>query len=333
MDLMRRYFRDRTFAWGASEFERPQAIEGGLEAYTALVEEMLAAALQVAQAEKKNGTLEWSVIGLGRLGTLEMDYGSDADLVFVAAHVEAEERGREVAEKFLHVLSAYTREGSILVVDPRLRARGSEGELVQTADSVLDYFTSVAEPWEAATYLKARPVAGDRAYGMAFCERLRQQLGQRFRQWPSLRPALRDMRQRLETEATSAQARDNFKTGAGGFYDLDFLLAVLALEAGGLSLADRGLEASLQELGGGGLGEEEQVRLSESAHLLRTVDHAIRLVTGRATAQVPAGRQGEAVAELAGRWLGESLSPALLAVRVGQSRDRIRQSFLGFFGG
>jgi glutamate-ammonia-ligase adenylyltransferase len=263
-----------------------------------------------------------------------MDYGSDADLVFVAAHAEAQQRGRKVAEKFLHVLSAYTREGSILVVDPRLRPRGSEGELVQTTDSVLDYFTSVAEPWEAATYLKARPVAGDRTYGMAFCERLREQLGQRFRQWPSLRPALRDMRQRLETEAPSAQARDNFKTGAGGFYDLDFLLAVLALEGGGLSLADRGLEASLGELlGRGGLGEEEQVRLSESAHLLRTVDHAIRLVTGRATAQLPAGRQGDAVAELVGRWVGESLSPALLAVRVGQSRDRIRKSFLGFFGG
>ena len=72
--------------------------------------------------------------------------------------------------------------------------------------------------------------------------------------------------------------------------------------------------------------------MDEAARLLRAVDHALRLVTGRATSAFPAGPRSEAVAELAGRWLGEEFSAATLAARLAERRHPVRAIFLRFFG-
>jgi hypothetical protein len=75
---------------------------------------------------------------------------------------------------------------------------------------------------------------------------------------------------------------------------------------------------------------DEREQLCEAARLLRAVDHALRLVTGRAPAAFP-GPRSEAVAELAGRWLGEEFSAATLAARLAERRHAVRAVFLRFF--
>jgi glutamate-ammonia-ligase adenylyltransferase len=181
------------------------------------------------------------VIALGRLGTRELDLGSDVDVVFVASDPAAQSAMRPVAERFIHVLSAYTREGTILPIDVRLRPHGGEGELVQTVEAALEYFSNAAEVWEAATYLKACPVAGDVQVGEDFCRRLQEVLGERFSDWEVVSPALAEMRTRLEYESVKGVAsKDNFKTGSGGIYDLDFLISALALDERVRACRERG---------------------------------------------------------------------------------------------
>ncbi len=257
-----------------------------------------------------------------------MDLGSDVDLVFVVARREQQSELRPVAEKLLHVISGYTREGTIFPVDLRLRPRGGEGELVQTAEHFFDYFASSAEVWEAVTYLKARPVAGDLKFGEEVCRQVRGLLARRFADGEKVRRLLAEMRKRLETEsARRAEGADNFKSGPGGFYDLDFLVSANALQAGATSLA--GIPLSRQiELAV--LAEPEQLRAA--ARLLRTVDHAIRLATGRPGAQLPRGPRADAVAELASGWLGESFPPASLAARLEEARRGVRRQFQRVFG-
>lgn len=330
---LRRYFSDAVFRWGARELCLRQSVEKGLRAYSVLAEDVLRAGLAIAEQQCDNsgctGEPAYAVIALGRLGTAEMDWGSDADLVFVVEDSGAQARGRRVAEKFLHVVSGYTREGTIFPVDVRLRPRGSEGELVQTSDSVLDYFASAAEVWEGVTYLKARPVAGDLSLGEQVCRGVRAALQQRFREDDGVRKALREMRRRLEEAgAKSEGSADNFKTGVGGVYDLDFLVSGAALAGGAVSLAGRSLCDEVEEWAAAHCGSTEECRcLLEAARLLRAIDHAIRLVSGRPSAQLPTGPRAEAVAELAGRWLGESLSPEALARRLADSRRAVRAVF------
>lgn len=330
---LRRGFREMLFRWGARELCGGRPAEAGMRDYTALAEGVLRAALAIAaeQAEE-SGSAEatgLAVLALGRLGTGEMDLGSDADLVFVAADARAQARARPVAEKLLHVVSGYTREGTLFPVDVRLRPRGSEGELVQTAEAVLDYFATTAEAWEAVTYLKARPVVGDLGLGEGVCEKVRAVLAARFTQMGPVRTALKEMRQRLEAGgARSEGSADNFKTGLGGVYDLDFLVSAAALAAGARSLAGRSLAEQVADWSAAAaVSDEERRQLTEAARLLRVLDHSIRLVSGRATPQLPTGPRADLVAELAGRWLEESVTAATLAVRLADVRASVREIF------
>lgn len=334
---LRRYFSEAVFRWGAREVCRPRPVEVGLCAYTAVAEFVLRAGLAIAEqqagpADTQPG--QYAVIALGRLGTAEMDWRSDADLIFVAAQAEAQGWVRRVAEKLLHVISGYTREGTIFAVDVRLRPRGGEGELVQTGEHILDYFSSSAEVWEAITYLKARPVGGDLDWGEEWCRRLRERLRERFSQWDRLRAALVEMRRRLEEEsAKNLPEGDNFKTGAGGFYDLDFILSALVLRHEGLSLSGRALAEQVELVGGAGeLSAEEREQLQDAARLLRGVDHGLRLATGQTTARLPKGPRAETVAELAGSCLGETLTAATLAARLEETRRAVRAVFWRVLG-
>ncbi len=328
MGRLRQYFAEAVFLWGARELRPGTRIEAGLDAYTVLTEEILRAGWRIAEQEDPGAGDAAVVLALGRLGTKEIDLGSDADLVFVAADTEAQQRLRPVAERFLHVISGYTSEGTLFPVDVRLRPRGGEGELVQTADGMLDYFRSSAAVWEAVTYLKARPVALSRGLGEHCCARLQQVLQERFSSWETVRAELRGMRQRLEEEG----GKESLKTGPGGFYDVDFILSALALRAGAVWQAGRPWVQQVEALGDADLSSEERNQLREAARLFRAVDHAIRLATGKNTPQLPAGAKLDAVAELTGRWLNETLGGAVLITRLSDARQSVRAVFNRVFG-
>jgi glutamate-ammonia-ligase adenylyltransferase len=216
-------------------------------------------------------------------------------------------------------------------VDVRLRPRGGEGELVQTADAVFEYFQQTAAVWEAATYVKARPLAGDTQAAEEWCARLREILRQRFPSWETIRAGLAEMRQRLEEE--NAGSQENFKTGPGGLYDVDFILCAAALRAGAVPLAGRSWSELIETLGGeAGLSAGQRRQLSEGAGVLRAVDHAIRLAYGRSAPHLPSGARLEVVAELASGWLGESLSGATLVTRLAEARRRVREVFEDVLG-
>ena len=328
MGRLRGHFSEAVFRWGARELRAGARVEAGLAAHTALTEEVLRAGWRIAAREDPGVADQSVVLALGRLGTREMDLGSDADLVFVAADAEVQQRLRPVAEKFLHIISGYTSEGTLFPVDVRLRPRGGEGELVQTADGMLDYFRSSAAVWEAATYLKARPIALNRALGEHWCSRLQGILKEKLSAWETVSAELRGMRQRLEDEG----GKENFKTGPGGVYDIDYILSGLALRAGAVWQAGRPWAEQIEGLTDAELSGEERKELREAARLFRAVDHAIRLTTGKNTPQLPTGARLEVVAELTGRWLNETLSGAVLVTRLSEARQSVRAVFNRVFG-
>jgi glutamate-ammonia-ligase adenylyltransferase len=328
MGSLRAYFAEAVFGWGAGELCPGAHVEAGLDTYTVLTEEILRAGWRIAAQEDPGAGDPAAVLALGRLGTREMDLGSDADLVFVAADAEAQQRLRPVAERFLHVVSGYTSEGTLFPVDVRLRPRGGEGELVQTVDGLLDYFRNSAAVWEAATYLKLRPIALNSTLGEQVRARLLQALSERFSEWERVRTELRTMRQRLEEEG----GKENLKTIPGGFYDIDYILSALALRAGAACRAGRAWTEQIENLSSAELGAEERQTLREAVRLFRAVDHAIRLATGKNAPQLPSGAKLDIVAELTGRWLSEPLSGAVLATRLSDARRSVRSVFERVFG-
>lgn len=103
----------------------------------------------------------FAVFAVGRLGTCELDVISDADLVFLRSAECDAEAAERCARSLVAMLSGYTQEGSVIVVDTRIRPHGGEGELVTSTRKLAQYFESDAQAWETLAFGKLRWIAGD----------------------------------------------------------------------------------------------------------------------------------------------------------------------------
>jgi glutamine synthetase adenylyltransferase len=149
-------------------------------------------------------------------------------------------------------------------------------------------------------------MAGDGEVGDRALEAVRKGIA-RIAGRPDFEAELNEVRLRLERSETGP----NFKTGPGGIYDLDYLAGVLQARhqvwlAG--NLRDR-----LQLLHESGLLKAYKFeRLADSALFLRTLEHLVRLVIGRARKWLPvADHPRRSVQKLLWRLVGveESFDP------------------------
>jgi len=286
MALLRQSFRARMLELGAHDCAQLQDVFESLGRWSDLAAVSVATALSIAPAMLLGGRrydTPFAILGFGRLGLSEFDLGSDADLVFVAASQTTPEEiadGVRLAEKVIEALSSYTRDGVVLAVDTRLRPRGSEGELVVTEDALLDYAAGAAHPWEALTYLKACPIAGNAELGGRLAARLTERLFEHFAGDADLARALQDMRRRLEKEPKGRLSPT--KTAPGGYYDVDFAVSYLCLRSRLRVSAGSNMQQRIAALASAGaLSNPDAQVLASGAAFIRAIDHAARLVTGK----------------------------------------------------
>jgi [glutamine synthetase] adenylyltransferase / [glutamine synthetase]-adenylyl-L-tyrosine phosphorylase len=339
MAALRVAHHDAVFAAAArSILSEPRPFETFAE-LTRAAESALREALEFAAKEKEVASGEWRVAGegkdfahktgrkdqdglsmlgdapfvvmaLGRLGAGEFDIGSDADVAFFAAPRDENEmqEWRRLAERFIRAAGSYTSEGLLLPVDTRLRPRGGEGEIVQAAAYLLDYFAGEAQAWEAATYLKARPVAGNLAFGEKLIAELRETLRRRFcaaggggADAQGLARELMHMRERVEKERT--EGAPGFKCAPGGFFDIEYVIAYAALSRGVFAEMPKNVVAQIATLeAAGALDAKSAGVLREAAMFYRSLDHAIRLVLGRSLSALPEPAQIPRVNALMKQW-------------------------------
>ena len=181
-----------------------------------------------------------AVLGLGRLGSGGMDYGSDLDVVMVydsaapspVARLSLDEAYARLAELMITVLSNITREGYLYRVDLRLRPDGQKGPLVTGSEAFIAYLQKRAGFWEWLAYVKLRAVAGDLEFGRpieAAARKLIHELAHNADQ-DQLCAETRRVRERLEKEKASRRnAGLDIKHGAGGMLDVYFAARYLQL--------------------------------------------------------------------------------------------------------
>jgi glutamate-ammonia-ligase adenylyltransferase len=336
MAVLRRHFLARVLELGAADLASLESGFPALKRWSAVAARCVSSALQIAGSvlETKNvveGNRPWpfAVLALGRLALNEFDLASDADLIFVTGpEVGRDELDfwKRLAAKMIDVLSSYTREGTVFAVDTRLRPRGQEGELVVTQEELLSYVREHAQVWEGSTYLKACHVAGNAELGRETVSRLVTAIFHRFAAYPSLATDLRQMRRRLEREVPAPPT--NTKTAAGGYYDIDFAVSLLRLRGHIAAHPGANMAEQIATLRSAGLMNSEDSKiLSGGANFLRSVDHAIRLVTGKAADGLP-DRAGHAelVENLARRW-GLIEGSGTLASSLHETRQRVREVY------
>ncbi|UOE45021.1 bifunctional [glutamine synthetase] adenylyltransferase/[glutamine synthetase]-adenylyl-L-tyrosine phosphorylase [Agromyces larvae] len=238
-----------------------------------------------------------AVIGMGKAGARELNYVSDVDVIFVGEsrddEVVSSARAIEIATRLAIVAMRAIAEPGIepplWEVDPNLRPEGKDGALVRTLDSHLQYYDRWAKSWEFQALLKARPLAGDRALGEAYCA------GVAPKVWSSSSrdgfvESVQRMRERVTEHIPPAEVERQVKLGPGGLRDIEFTVQLLQLVHGATDPAIRqaGTLPALGALADAGyVGREEAAEFALDYRLLRVLEHRLQLARLRRTHLMP----------------------------------------------
>ncbi|HET7441091.1 MAG TPA: hypothetical protein VFJ47_07310 [Terriglobales bacterium] len=313
LSLLRQYYRHRVFAAGARDITELRDVYESLAATTAAVEDAVSVAFGIAGHPEG-----LAVLALGRLGSGEFDVLSDADVIFVCKPGRNQAALTRSAEQIMQALAAYTRDGSVFPVDTRLRPRGNEGELLVTPAQLQAYFEQEAQAWEALMYTKLRYLTGSRALTEQ-AQKALDSLFTRFAADAGFLPALREMRAKLEYAEAGEKS---FKSSAGGMYDIDFLVSFLLVKHGIPKKCGAVRERVWRCAAAGLLDKADAAVLDHAAELLRTVEHVVRLVVGRARKWLPATEHArEVTEELTSRILRRQFSGGLEGELLQTFRD------------
>jgi len=275
-----------------------------------------------------------AVLALGKLGGDELNFNSDLDLVF-CHRASGESDGRRplepaaylarVVRELTGLMEEVRAEGRAWVIDTRLRPFGQAGALVWSIDAMEQYFINEGRAWERYAWLKARPVAGDRALGTELLERIAPFVFRRYLDY-GLFDSLRALHAEIDDRSRRLELEDDIKRGSGGIRELEFIVQSIQLLRGGREPGLRvpGFLPALAGAVDAGLLADAAARpLADDYRFLRALENRIQLVTGRQTHELPGDpTQRTALADLcnADGW------PAL-ATRVDAVRRRVRSAF------
>jgi glutamate-ammonia-ligase adenylyltransferase len=177
MEHLRQFRGEKQFQAGVHLLKHMiDAREAG-EFLTVLAECMLNQALDavILEFEKTYGKIpggRFAIIALGKLGSRELTFLSDIDLVFVydAPDFEAYSDGEKsftasvyynrLTQRLLNALTGMGRDGRLYEVDTRLRPSGKDGSLAVSRQALINYFEGAAWTFEYMAFTKARVIAG-----------------------------------------------------------------------------------------------------------------------------------------------------------------------------
>ncbi len=290
----------------------PQVCHALSSVWAAVLNAALAVAIKASEAERKSpAPARIAVIGMGRLGGLELGYGSDADVLFVCEPVPGAEEAaavrwsQTIAEKVRSMLGSPS-EDPPLVVDTGLRPEGRNGPVVRTLAAYAAYYEQWAQPWEVQALLRAHQVAGDDELGIEFllmADKVRYPAG------GVSSAAVREIRRikaRVDSERLprGADPATHTKLGRGGLADVEWTVQLMQLRYAHryTSLHNTSTLQTLDAIGSAELLAETDVAILKEAWLTATkARNALVLVRGKPVDQLPApGKQLRQIAFAAG---------------------------------
>jgi glutamate-ammonia-ligase adenylyltransferase len=299
---------------------------------TTLAEVLLAGADRLASAglHERHGELivdgepvPRAILGLGSLGSGWLNYGSDLDLVFVSRSVGESDGPRPIdgrtygarhAQRVVTALTAQTREGRCYDVDLRLRPGGQGGPLCTSVEGFSRWYVEHAAPWERLMLMRGRVVwASSPAFRAEVDEAL--QAAKARVSGGELTGEARRMRERQLEELAAERPRVlDLKLGPGGLTDIEFAVACRQLDVGG---AVRDLADPVAALGAlPDADARDAATLTEAYTLLRRVESAVRLRSGRGDAHLHLDTRDTArLADALGFRDAESLEGAVRTTR------------------
>ncbi|MEQ8966384.1 MAG: bifunctional [glutamine synthetase] adenylyltransferase/[glutamine synthetase]-adenylyl-L-tyrosine phosphorylase [Azospirillaceae bacterium] len=263
-----------------------------------------------ADPERGSGLI---VLAMGKLGAGELNYSSDIDLVVFyddgRAPLPADEMGRvfvRLTRDLVRIMEERTRDGYVFRTDLRLRPDPGATPLAVSVTAAETYYGSLAQTWERAAMIRARPVAGDAEAGREFLAMMRPFVWRSALDFAAVED-IRAIKRRIHAHrghGARAVEGHNIKLGRGGIREIEFFVQTQQMLYGGRNPRLRGRRTvdSLRALAEAGwIDRETAEALGEAYGFLRTLEHRLQMVDDRQTHELPASTDGiEAIARFMG---------------------------------
>ncbi len=240
------------------------------------------------------------ILGLGKLGGQELNYSSDVDLVVffdpqcaaLAPSVEPKTAYVRLTKSLVRLLQERTGDGYALRVDLRLRPDPGSTPVAIALPAAYAYYESLGQNWERAAYIKARPVAGDKALADSFLANLTPFVWRKYFDYATIADIAAMKRQihAVHGHSDIAIAGHDIKLGRGGIREIEFFVQTQQLVFGGKRPRLRGSSTleTLSELGRQGWISERAVCDLRSAYLfLREIEHRLQMIADEQTQRLP----------------------------------------------
>ena len=286
----------------------------------------------------------FAIIGMGKLGGYELNFSSDIDLIFVYSDDAKTDTGTENSEYFarfcefiIKAMSEITPEGYVFRVDIRLRPESSAGVIIRSMESYESYYEGWGDLWERQALIKARPVAGDMAFGDEFIRMIQPFVYQRYLDGVTLGEIKADIgrtKVRIEERLVGegANLEKHVKLGPGGIRDIEFTVQCLQMIHGAKRkslCSHNSLEAISALKENELLTAEDADALATAYRFLRSVENGIQVEADQQRYSVP---EREAEERELARRVGYQHTPetdALVAFRQDYRRhtERVRAIF------
>ena len=268
-----------------------------------LASSTLASWLEITARQKNRlkPNASWTILGMGKLGSGELNFSSDIDLIILYNTASDDlDSGRvyiDLARQFASIMSQPTADGIGWRVDYRLRPNPSVTPVAMRFDNAISYYESMARTWERVAFVRARPVAGSIDLAEQFLSEIQSFIWRRYLDYT----VINDMKMMLQREPKPQDLFGyNVKKGNGGIRSIEFAVHVQQIIAGGrqTDLRQRSTIEALANLGRLNWIKPETARLlSKHYFQLRRLEHRIQMIHDAHSHQFP--RHGAALADLA----------------------------------
>ncbi|HEY8580010.1 MAG TPA: bifunctional [glutamine synthetase] adenylyltransferase/[glutamine synthetase]-adenylyl-L-tyrosine phosphorylase, partial [Beijerinckiaceae bacterium] len=255
--------------------------------------------MRVADLADPEAGCGYVLLALGKHGAAELNYSSDVDLVAFfdpdspIAGVAPTQAFVRLTQALAKLLQERTGDGYALRVDLRLRPDPGSTSVAVSLPAAFDYYETLGQNWERAAFIKARPVAGDRALGARFLKDLAPFIWRKYFDYAAIADihAMKRQIHAVRGHDDIAVAGHDVKLGRGGIREIEFFVQTQQLIFGGRRPHLRGSRTldMLVELQKDGWVTQEAVDdLAAAYRCLRTVEHRLQMVLDEQTQRLPA---------------------------------------------
>ena len=240
------------------------------------------------------------IIAMGKLGSRELNYSSDIDLIvlFDPNRIETDDPENlqnlfvRLTKKLVRLIDERTQDGYVFRTDLRLRPDPGVTPIALSVAGAETYYESLGQNWERAAMIKARPVAGDIEAGEAFLKRLTPYIWRKNLDFAAIQD-IQSIKRQIHAHrggATIAVGGHNIKLGRGGIREIEFFAQTQQLIWGGRQ-ADLRSPVTCETLRAlteaGHCTKEVTADLIGAYEFLRRLEHRLQMINDEQTQVVP----------------------------------------------